>query len=138
MPLRPSNTRLGRREPDLEFIRATPAAIADLTATLDRRLATERRPEERMRMLRETTNQITRTANDAIQAYRRTKAAVVAELKMPNGDWAHAKRLDLQLASARLDVLAALEATSHRYGTDLTGAVATSEQVATSTPAKNR
>jgi len=138
VPLRPTNTRLGRREPDLELIRGTPAAIADLTATLDRRLASERRPDERMRMLRETTNQITRTANDAIQAYRRTKAAVVAELKMPNGDWAHAKRLDLQLASARLDVLAALEATSHRYGTDLTGAVGPSGTVSTMAVAEDR
>jgi hypothetical protein len=121
MPIRPSNTRLGRREPDLVLIQETPAAIADLTAILDRRLAAEQRPDERLRMLRETTNQITRTANDAIQAYRRTKAAVAAELKMPNGDWAHANRLSVQLTAARADVLTALEQTSHRYGTPILG-----------------
>lgn len=121
MPIRPPNTRLGRREPDLQLIQGTPAAIADLIQTLDRRLADEERPSERLRMLREATNQITRTANDAIQAYRRTRAAVNAELAMPNGDWAHAKRMSADLTVARRDVLASLEETSRRYGIDAAG-----------------
>lgn len=115
MPIRPSHTRLGRREPDLRLVQEAPAAIADLTAILDRRLAEEQRPSERTRMLREATNQITRTANDAIQAYRRARAAVTAELAMPEGDWAHARKMSLQLDSARQDVLAALDRTSQKY-----------------------
>jgi hypothetical protein len=115
VPIRPSHTRLGRREPDLRLVRGAPAAIADLTAILDRRLAEEQRPSERTRMLREATNQITRTANDAIQAYRRARAAVTAELAMPDGDWTHARKMSLQLDSARQDVLAALDRTSQKY-----------------------
>jgi hypothetical protein len=117
VPIRPPNTRLGRREPDVQLIQGTPAAIADLIQTLDRRLADEERPAERLRMLREATNQITRTANDAIQAYRRTRAAVNAELAMPNGDHAHAKRMSAELTVARQGVLKALEETSRRYPT---------------------
>ncbi len=117
MPIRPPNTRLGRREPDLQLIQGTPAAIADLIKTLDRRLEDEQRPSERLRMLREATNQITRTANDAIQAYRRTRAAVTAELAMPTGDWKHAKRMSAELTVARQGVLTALEETSRRYPT---------------------
>jgi chromosome segregation ATPase len=115
VPIRPPNTRLGRREPDLALLQRAPAAIADVTATLDRRLADEERPGERLRMLREATNQVTRSANDAIQAYRRARAAVNAELDAPTGDHAHARRMSAQLDAARQDLLAALEQTSHRY-----------------------
>lgn len=115
MPIRPSHTRLGRREPDLQLIQRAPATIADLSAILDRRLAEEQRPDERIRMLREAMNQITRTANDAIQAYRRTRAAVNAELAMPDGDLPHAKRMSVQLDAARQDVLTALAQTRQRY-----------------------
>jgi hypothetical protein len=89
--------------------------LEDTARTLDRRLADEQRPEERMRMLREATNQITRAANDAIQAYRRARASVSAELEMPNGDHAHAKRMAADLDVARAEVLAALETANKRY-----------------------
>ena len=69
-------------------------------------------------MLREATNQITRTANDAIQAYRRTRAAVTAELTLADGDEAHARRMSAQLDEARLEVLAALELARSRYPLD--------------------
>lgn len=115
MPNRPSNTRLGRREPDLLLIQQTPAAIEDYSRMLDQRLADEQRPEERMRMLRDTTNQITRAANDAIQAYRRARASVGAELEMPAGDHAHARRMAAELDLARAQVLAALEVANQRY-----------------------
>jgi hypothetical protein len=115
VPTRPPNTRLGRREPDLLLIQRTPDSIADFTRTLDQRLAQEQRPEERMRMLREATNQITRSANDAIQAYRRARASVDAELEMPNGDHAHAKRMSKDLEVARQAMLAALETANRRY-----------------------
>ncbi len=115
MPIRPPNTRLGRREPDVLLLQQAPAMIADLTRTLDQRLENEQRPAERTRMLREATNQITRTANDAIQAYHRARSSVKAELEMPDGDHAHAKRMSAQLEVARKDVLVALETTRHRY-----------------------
>jgi hypothetical protein len=121
VPIRPPNTRLGRREPDLLLIQRTPAMIADFTRTLDQRLATEQRPEERMRMLREATNQITRSANDAIQAYRRARASVDAELEMPDGDHAHARRMSADLDAARAEVLAALDRASGRYPTPTPG-----------------
>jgi delta 1-pyrroline-5-carboxylate dehydrogenase len=101
--------------PDLQLLQRAPGTIGDLIEILDRRLAEEQRPEERLRMLREATNQITRTANDAIQAYRRARAAVSAELEMPEGDWPHARKMSAQLDLARADVLKALEQTSHRY-----------------------
>lgn len=117
MPIRPPNTRLGRREPDLLLLQNAPEMIAEYTRILDQRLANEQRPSERTRMLRETTNQITRTANDAIQAYHRARASVAAELEMPAGDHAHAKRMRAQLEVARKDVLAALETARVRYPT---------------------
>jgi hypothetical protein len=118
VPNRPPNTRLGRRELDLQLIQGTPESIAEFTRTLDQRLAQEQRPEERMRMLREATNQITRRANDAIQAYRRARSSVDAELAMADGDWEHARRMSDDLDAARLDVLAALETANRRYATD--------------------
>lgn len=120
MPTRQPNTRLGRREPDLLLIQRTPESIAEFTRTLDQRLAQEERPEERLRMLREATNQITRRANDAIQAYRRARASVDAELEMPNGDWDHARRMSKDLDAARQEMLIALETASRRYPTDTT------------------
>ena len=97
MPVRPPPTRLGRRVPYLQIVQRAPAAISDFNEALDRELAEERRPTERLRMLRETTNQITRTANDAIQAYRRAHAAVDAELEMPAGEWQYARQMSAQL-----------------------------------------
>jgi hypothetical protein len=118
VPNRPLNTRLGRREPDLRLVQRTPAMIADVTQTLDRRLDTEQRSGERLRMLREATNQITRSANDAIQAYRRARDSVDAEPAMPDGDLAHARRMNADLDLARAEVLAALDVASRRYPTD--------------------
>ena len=94
------------------------ALLEDYARTLDMRLADEQRPEERMRMLREATNQITRSANDAIQAYRRARASVNAELEMPDGDHDHARRMSADLDLARADVLAALEIANKRYPTE--------------------
>lgn len=92
-----------------------PLPVVDLNNALDRALRDERRPDERLRMLRQTTNQITRGANDAIQANRRASAAVHAELHMPGGDSQQAHHLRLLLDAARADLLRVLEVTSHRY-----------------------
>lgn len=110
-----SNTRLGRRAADLRVVQRATAAIAEFSATLDRQLLAERRPSVRMRMLRETTNQITRTANDAIQAYRRASAAVQAEFQIPGADLSQAEQMRALLDRARADMLGALELVSHRY-----------------------
>lgn len=111
----PSYGRLSRRVADLQFVQQATAAIMQLNESLDRQLLTEPRPAERLRMLRETTNQITRAANDAIQAYRRARGAIQAELEMPSGDRLQAQSMRDLLDSARADVLGALETTSRRY-----------------------
>jgi hypothetical protein len=91
------------------------ASILDISSALDRRQQAERRPAERLRMLREATNQITRTANDAIQAYRRASAAVHAELASPDGDHDQARAMRRQLEAGRSELLRVLELTSGRY-----------------------
>ena len=91
------------------------ASVIEMNDSLDRLLATEQRPSERLRMLRETTNQITRAANDAIQAYRRARAAVDAELAMATGAHEQAEQMRLSLVTGRAALLAALQETSHRY-----------------------
>jgi hypothetical protein len=110
-----SHTRLGRRLADVRTVQHATAVIEDLNVDLERRLANEARPSERLRMLRETTNQVTRAANDAIQAYRRARATVDAELELPHADLEGAREMRLVLERARTDVLTALEITSRRY-----------------------
>jgi hypothetical protein len=110
-----ASTRLGRRTVDLRMVQRATASIAELTAGLDRKLEQEQRPAERLRMLRDTTNQITRIANDAIQAYRRASTAVRAELERPKGDRMEAQQMRLALDAARAEVLATLEVASRRY-----------------------
>jgi type II secretory pathway pseudopilin PulG len=68
-----------------------------------------------MRMMRDTANQVTRTANDAIQAYRRANSAVTAELAKPNGDHGQAQQTRNLLRAARAELLRVLELTSRRY-----------------------
>lgn len=111
----PSHTRLGRRVADLRTVQHATALIEELNASLERVLLKEARPGERMRMLRETTNQVTRAANDAIQAYRRARATVEAELELPHGDLEGAQEMRILLDQARADLLAALDLASRRY-----------------------
>lgn len=66
-------------------------------------------------MLRETTNHITRAANDAIQAYQRANRAVTAELAKPHGDVLAAREMHSRLQRARRDVLRALDVARRRY-----------------------
>lgn len=99
---------------DIVVMQRACALIDDLGAQLDRQLSGEQRPSERLRMLRETTNRITRTANDAIQAYARGRRTVDTQLERHGtADDAIAARAALQ--SARRDILRALEAARHRY-----------------------
>jgi hypothetical protein len=108
-------TRVARRIPDVRAVQRASASILDIGSALDRRQLAERRPAERLRMLREATNQITRTANDAIQAYRRASATVHAELAIPDGDHDEARAMRLELEAGRSELLRVLELMSGRY-----------------------
>ncbi len=110
------STRLGRRTSDLRVLQRATANIDELNAALDRQLAGEPAEHERMRLLREATNQITRSANDGIQAYRRVSAAVRSEeARSDAADAAELLRIQSALETARRDLLRALEETSRRY-----------------------
>ena len=102
---------------DLLVIQRATALIDDLGSDLDRRLTAESRPTERLRLLRETTNRITRTANDAVQAYARARRAINAQLERTeaNGNVEAALAMRAQLHAARQDLLRALRAAESRY-----------------------
>lgn len=68
-----------------------------------------------MRLLREATYQITRTANDGIQAYRRVAETIRRELEMERGDRSGAEHMNAILQEARTDILTALDESSRRY-----------------------
>ena len=111
-----STTRLSRRSSgDLRVIRHATTRIEELSAQLDGELARELRPEEQLRLLRQTTSQITRTANDAIQAYRRLTEGLRAESERGDTDPAEAARTGQAIADARSEMLNALEVASRRY-----------------------
>lgn len=110
------STRLGRRTSDLRVLQRATATIEELNEMLDRQLAGEPSESERMRLLRATTNQITRAANDGIQAYRRVVAAVKSEeARSDAADAAELARIQAALETARTELLRALEVTSRRY-----------------------
>jgi hypothetical protein len=125
--------RLGLRRNDLEIVEGASATIADLGVELDRDLAKEHRPSERMRMLREATNRITRTANDAVHAYRRASRAIKVELERPDANVETAERMRSRLDAARAKVLRALAVANERYPQVRTDAPAEEP----STPAKD-
>jgi hypothetical protein len=89
--------------------------IEDLGADLDRRLPAETRASERLRLLRETTNRITRAANDAIQAYGRGRRTVTSELAREGHRGEVALRTQMELQTARADLLRAIEKARQRY-----------------------
>lgn len=111
-----STTRLSRRSSgDLRAIRHATTRIEELSAQLDGELARELRPEEQLRLLRQTTSQITRTANDAIQAYRRLTEGLRVESERGDTDPAEATRTAQAISDARGEMLNALEVASRRY-----------------------
>jgi hypothetical protein len=103
------------RRADVVLVQRASAEIESLGADLDRRLQAETRPSERLRMIRETTNQITRLANDAIHAYGRASRAVKAEEQRPDSDQVAAREMRTRLDEARAAVLAVLEVAARRY-----------------------
>lgn len=88
--------------------------IAEFGVELDRALRAEGRPSERLRFVREATNRITRTANDAIQAYRRARRVLDAEVAKGayRGDPEETRD---RLSTARREMLEALEKAGMRY-----------------------
>ena len=111
-----SHSRLSRRSSsDLRAIERATKRIEELSAILDRQLSGEARPEEQLKHLRQATGQITRSANDGIQAYRRVSQALRAEGEHPDSDATEVARASRTLADARAKMLTALEAASRRY-----------------------
>jgi hypothetical protein len=100
---------------DLLIIQRATALILDLGNDLDRQLPLESRESERMRLLREATNRITRAANDAIHAYRKAIRSTEAQIERnaPGDELASEMRARLQ--AARDELRDALDAASHRY-----------------------
>lgn len=104
-----------RTSEDLSVVQRSGALIIDLDAELDRLLVKEQRSTERLRLLRERTNRITRAANDAVHAYRRASRVVHLELKRPDGDIEAATATLERLDQARRGVLDALEVAQRHY-----------------------
>lgn len=107
--------RLAMRRADVVLVQRASTEIESLGADLDRRLQSESRPSERLRMIREATNQITRLANDAIHAYGRASRAVRAEEQRPDSDKLAAREMRTRLDEARAAMLAVLEVAGRRY-----------------------
>ncbi len=111
-----AHSRLARRSAsDLRAIDRATLRIEELTAILDRQLSSEERDEERIKHLRQATGQITRSANDGIQAYRRISSALRAEASHADADPVEVADATRALADARSRMLAALEVASQRY-----------------------
>ena len=110
-----TSTRLERRRADLGIVQRAAAEVDAVNATLDRRLASCARAEDRLRLLRDATYQISRGANDAIHAYRRVAATVREELAIEHGDRPAAEQMSAELHLARADLLRVLAGTSRRY-----------------------
>ena len=111
-----ATTRLSRRSSgDLRVIQRATIRIEEVSAALDRELLAELRPDEQVRLLRQATSQITRAANDAIQAYRRVTEGLQAENQRGDTDPSEAARMSETLSAARAEMLEALEHASRRY-----------------------
>lgn len=111
-----ATTRLSRRSSgDLRVIRRATTRIEEVSAALDRQLQAELRPDEQVRLLRQATSQITRAANDAIQAYRRVTEGLQAETQRSDTDPSEAARMAQTLSTARSEMLEALDVASRRY-----------------------
>lgn len=102
-------------ERDLLLLENAALLIVELGERLDRELEREARPSERLRFVREATVRITRTANDAIQAYRRTRRLLDASAAGPTGDPRELTAMQTRLSAHRLALLAVLDTAKARY-----------------------
>jgi TolA-binding protein len=111
-----THTRLSKRSSsDLRAIDRATKRIEELSVILERQLSSEEREEERLKHLRQATGQITRSANDGIQAYRRISQALRTEAMHADSDPVEIANARRALAEARTRMLAALEIASRRY-----------------------
>ena len=112
-----ANSRLTRRSSsDIRALDRATLRIEELSVILDHQLSSGReRDEERLKDLRQATGQITRSANDGIQAYRRVSQALRAEVQHADADAVELADATRSLADARARMLTALEAASKRY-----------------------
>ncbi len=100
---------------DVLLIERASALIEELGTELDTQLRAEGRAGERLRLLRETTNRITRTANDAIHAYGRARRAIDAAIERDDANRADAVAMRRRLQVARKQLLGTLAVASERY-----------------------
>ncbi len=102
-------------ERDLLLLQRAGLLITELGEDLDGQLEHEARPSERLRFVRETTVRITRTANDAIQAYRRTRRVLDASVAGTTGDGQEFAAIRTRLSIDRRALLAVLDKAAARY-----------------------
>jgi hypothetical protein len=102
-------------ERDLVLLQRAGPLIAELGDDLDGQLEHEARASERLRFLREATVRITRTANDAIQAYRRTRRFLDASVAGATGDGQEFAVMRTRLDADRQALLAVLDKAAARY-----------------------
>lgn len=100
---------------DLLLLHGAALRIEEFGEELDRQLEREARPSERLRFVRETTVRITRTANDAIQAYRRTKRVLDAPVADATGDGQGFAAIRERLSADRRALLGVLDKAAARY-----------------------
>lgn len=100
---------------ELMLIQQASALIEELGSTLDVQLGAQSDEAERLRLLREATNRITRAANDAIRAYGKGQRLVGSEMQRGDGHAADAAAMGRKLRGARLELLRVLETASQRY-----------------------
>lgn len=99
----------------MQIIRRATSRVQELGVLLEQLVRDDPRPDERLRHLRHVTGQITRTANDAIQAHRRVAAALRDEATRDGADGAAIEGATAALAEARDRMLEALEIASRQY-----------------------
>jgi hypothetical protein len=111
----PPSMRANRCELDLRLIQRACERIAEINTSLDVAVVAARSDAERMRRLREATNQIVRLANDSAQAYRRAIRGLRLDVEAGRGSEDERARMRVLLQTARASLLAELEQASHRY-----------------------
>lgn len=110
------NSRLQRRSAaSLRALERATRRIEELEVILQRQLADEQREGERMNHLRQAAGQITRAANDGIEAYRRVSAALKAEAGQADADADELALATELLAESRRRLMSALEVAHRRY-----------------------
>jgi hypothetical protein len=107
--------RANRCELDLRLIQRACERIAEINASLDVAVVEARSEAERMRLLREATNQIVRLANDSAQAYRRATRGLKLDVEAGRGSEDERERMLGLLQAARARLMSELEQASHRY-----------------------